>query len=226
MSNISAVSAALIKALCADSESHFWALLASAVEVHQASFQEFPVETPMHVIGDGDFTLSVHDALKVAANVLQFTDEASLNAVGTLLSAKHAALYNNRMFEIAVDKQIYGRFCPDAVPITRSEIGDHVAKLLPPDWRVQGVTTCAAYSKKHVNLPPYIPDVDYRTFDLGEPVDYSRALVVLRRAPFALEHALVLVIPSVTFGSDGVPEWRHKYITSSNVELPRIEILE
>lgn len=225
MGNVS-ISAALIKALCADSESHFWALLASAIEVHQASFQEFPVETPMHVIGDGDFTLSVHDALKVAASVLQFTDEASLNAVGTLLSAKHAALYNNRMFEIAVDKQIYGRFCPDAVPITRSEIGDHVAKLLPPDWRVQGVTTCAAYSKKHVNLPPYIPDVDYRTFDLGECVDYSRALVVLRRAPFALEHALVLVIPSVTFGSDGVPEWRHKYITSSNVKLPSIEILE
>jgi hypothetical protein len=226
MSNISATSAALIRALSADSESHFWALLASAIEVHQASFQEFPVETPMHVIGDGDFTLSVHDALKVAASVLKFTDEDSLNAVGTLLSAKHAALYNNRMFEIAVDKQIYGRFCPDAVPITRSEIGDHVAKLLPPDWRVQAVTTCAAYSKKHVNLPPYIPDVDYRTFDLGECVDYSRALVVLRRAPFALEHALVLVNPSVTFGSDGVPEWRHKYITSSNVELPRIEILE
>ena len=99
MGNVS-ISAALIKALSADSESHFWALLASAVEVHQASFQEFPVETPMHVIGDGDFTLSVHDALKVAANVLQFTDEASLNAVGTLLSAKHAALYNNRMFEL------------------------------------------------------------------------------------------------------------------------------
>lgn len=216
MGNVS-ISAALIKALCADSERHFWALLASAVEVHQASFQEFPVETPMHVIGDGDFTLSVHDALKVAASVLQFTDEASLNAVGTLLSAKHAALYNNRMFEIAVDKQIYGRFCPDAVPITRSEIGDHVAKLLPPDWRVQGVTTCAAYSKKHVNLPPYIPDVDYRTFDLGEPVDYSRALVVLQNG--ARENALVLVIPSVTFGSDGVPEWRHKYITSSNVVL-------
>ena len=223
MGNVS-ISAALIKALCADSESHFWALLASAIEVHQASFQEFPVETPMHVIGDGDFTLSVHDALKVAANVLQFTDEASLNAVGTLLSAKHAALYNNRMFEIAVDKQIYGRFCPDAVPITRSEIGDHIAKLLPPDWRVQAVTTCAAYSKKHVNLPPYIPDVDYRTFDLGECVDYSRALVVLQNG--TKEHALVLVIPSVTFGSDGVPEWRHKYITSSNVELPRIEILE
>ena len=223
MGNVS-ISAALIKALCADSESHFWALLASAIEVHQASFQEFPVETPMHVIGDGDFTLSVHDALKVAANVLQFTDEDSLNAVGTLLSAKHAALYNNRMFEIAVDKQIYGRFCPDAVPITRSEIGDHIAKLLPPDWRVQAVTTCAAYSKKHVNLPPYIPDVDYRTFDLGELVDYSRALVVLQNG--AKEHALVLVIPSVTFGSDGVPEWRHKYITSSNVKLPRIEILE
>ena len=223
MGNVS-ISAALIKALCADSERHFWALLASAVEVHQASFQEFPVETPMHVIGDGDFTLSVHDALKVAASVLQFTDEASLNAVGTLLSAKHAALYNNRMFEIAVDKQIYGRFCPDAVPITRSEIGDHVAKLLPQGWRVQGVTTCAAYSKKHVNLPPYIPDVDYRTFDLGEPVDYSRALVVLQNG--ARENALVLVIPSVTFGSDGVPEWRHKYITSSNVKLPRIEILE
>ena len=223
MGNVS-ISAALIKALSADSESHFWALLASAIEVHQASFQEFPVETPMHVIGDGDFTLSVHDALKVAANVLQFTDEASLNAVGTLLSAKHAALYNNRMFEIAVDKQIYGRFCPDAVPITRSEIGDHVAKLLPPDWSVQAVTTCAAYSKKHVNLPPYIPDVDYRTFNLGELVDYSRALVVLQNG--AKEHALVLVIPSVTFGSDGVPEWRHKYITSSNVKLPRIEILE
>ena len=223
MGNVS-ISAALIKALSADSESHFWALLASAIEVHQASFQEFPVETPMHVIGDGDFTLSVHDALKVAANVLQFTDEDSLNAVGTLLSAKHAALYNNRMFEIAVDKQIYGRFCPDAVPITRSEIGDHIAKLLPPDWNVQAVTTCAAYSKKHVNLPPYIPDVDYRTFDLGELVDYSRALVVLQNG--AKEHALVLVIPSVTFGSDGVPEWRHKYITSSNVKLPRIEILE
>ena len=223
MGNVS-ISAALIKALCADSERHFWALLASAIEVHQASFQEFPVETPMHVIGDGDFTLSVHDALKVAANVLQFTDEASLNAVGTLLSAKHAALYNNRMFEIAVDKQIYGRFCPDAVPITRSEIGDHVAKLLPPDWSVQAVTTCAAYSKKHVNLPPYIPDVDYRTFDLGEIVDYSRALVVLQNG--ARENALVLVIPSVTFGSDGVPEWRHKYITSSNVKLPSIEILE
>ena len=223
MGNVS-ISAALIKALSADSESHFWALLASAIEVHQASFQEFPVETPMHVIGDGDFTLSVHDALKVAANVLQFTDEASLNAVGTLLSAKHAALYNNRMFEIAVDKQIYGRFCPDAVPITRSEIGDHVAKLLPQGWNVQAVTTCAAYSKKHVNLPPYIPDVDYRTFDLGECVDYSRALVVLQNG--AKEHALVLVIPSVTFGSDGVPEWRHKYITSSNVKLPRIEILE
>ena len=223
MSNVS-ISAALIKALSADSESHFWALLASAIEVHQASFQEFPVETPMHVIGDGDFTLSVHDALKVAANVLQFTDEDSLNAVGTLLSAKHAALYNNRMFEIAVDKQIYGRFCPDAVPITRSEIGDHIAKLLPPDWNVQAVTTCAAYSKKHVNLPPYIPDVDYRTFNLGELVDYSRALVVLQNG--AKEHALVLVIPSVTFGSDGVPEWRHKYITSSNVKLPRIEILE
>ena len=223
MSNVS-ISAALIKALSADSESHFWALLASAIEVHQASFQEFPVETPMHVIGDGDFTLSVHDALKVAANVLQFTDEASLNAVGTLLSAKHAALYNNRMFEIAVDKQIYGRFCPDAVPITRSEICDHIAKLLPPDWNVQAVTTCAAYSKKHVNLPPYIPDVDYRTFNLGELVDYSRALVVLQNG--AKEHALVLVIPSVTFGSDGVPEWRHKYITSSNVKLPRIEILE
>ena len=223
MGNVS-ISAALIKALCADSESHFWALLASAIEVHQASFQEFPVETPMHVIGDGDFTLSVHDALKVAANVLQFTDEDSLNAVGTLLSAKHAALYNNRMFEIVVDKQIYGRFCPDAVPITRSEIGDHVAKLLPQGWNVQAVTTCAAYSKKHVNLPPYIPDVDYRTFDLGEPVDYSRALVVLQNG--ARENALVLVIPSVTFGSDGVPEWRHKYITSSNVELPRIEILE
>ena len=223
MGNVS-ISAALIKALCADSERHFWALLASAVEVHQASFQEFPVETPMHVIGDGDFTLSVHDALKVAASVLQFTDEASLNAVGTLLSAKHAALYNNRMFEIAVNAQIYGRFCPDAVPITRSEIGDHVAKLLPQGWRVQGVTTCAAYSKKHVNLPPYIPDVDYRTFDLGEPVDYSRALVVLQNG--ARENALVLVIPSVTFGSDGVPEWRHKYITSSNVKLPRIEILE
>ena len=224
MSNVSATSAALIRALNADSERHFWALLASAIEVHQASFQEFPVETPMHVIGDGDFTLSVHDALKVAANVLQFTDEDSLNAVGTLLSAKHAALYNNRMFEIAVDKQIYGRFCPDAVPITRSEIGDHVAKLLPQGWNVQAVTTCAAYSKKHVNLPPYIPDVDYRTFDLGEPVDYSRALVVLQNG--ARENALVLVIPSVTFGSDGVPEWRHKYITSSNVELPRIEILE
>ena len=223
MGNVS-ISAALIKALSADSESHFWALLASAIEVHQASFQEFPVETPMHVIGDGDFTLSVHDALKVAANVLQFTDEASLNAVGTLLSAKHAALYNNRMFEIAVDKQIYGRFCPDAVPITRSEIGDHVAKLLPQGWNVQAVTTCAAYSKKHVNLPPYIPDVDYRTFNLGELVDYSRALVVLQNG--AKEHALVLVIPSVTFGSDGVPEWRHKYITSSNVKLPRIEILE
>lgn len=223
MGNVS-ISAALIKALSADSESHFWALLASAIEVHQASFQEFPVETPMHVIGDGDFTLSVHDALKVAANVLQFTDEDSLNAVGTLLSAKHAALYNNRMFEIAVDKQIYGRFCPDAVPITRSEIGDHIAKLLPPDWNVQAVTTCAAYSKKHVNLPPYIPDVDYRTFNLGELVDYSRALVVLQNG--AKEHALVLVIPSVTFGSDGVPEWRHKYITSSNVKLPRIEILE
>ena len=223
MGNVS-ISAALIKALCADSERHFWALLASTVEVHQASFQEFPVETPMHVIGDGDFTLSVHDALKVAASVLQFTDEDSLNAVGTLLSAKHAALYNNRMFEIAVDKQIYGRFCPDAVPITRSEIGDHVAKLLPQGWRVQGVTTCAAYSKKHVNLPPYIPDVDYRTFDLGEPVDYSRALVVIQNG--ARENALVLVIPSVTFGSDGVPEWRHKYITSSNVKLPRIEILE
>ena len=164
----------------------------------------------MHVIGDGDFTLSVHDALKVAASVLQFTDEDSLNAVGTLLSAKHAALYNNRMFEIAVNAQIYDRFCPDAVPITRSEIGDHIAKLLPPDWRVQGVTTCAAYSKKRVNLPPYIPDVDYRTFDLGEPVDYSRALVVLQNG--ARENALVLVIPSVTFGSDGVPEWRHKYI--------------
>ena len=224
MGNVS-ISAALIKALSADSERHFWALLASAIEVHQASFQEFPVETPMHVIGDGDFTLSVHDALKVAANVLQFTDEDSLNAVGTLLSAKHAALYNNRMFEIAVDKQIYGRFCPDAVPITRSEIGDHIAKLLPPDWSVQAVTTCAAYSKKRVNLP-HIPDVDYRTFDFSEITDYSRALVVLRRAPFALEHALVLVIPSVTFGSDGVPEWRHKYITSSNVKLPRIEILE
>ena len=223
MGNVS-ISAALIKALSADSESHFWALLASAIEVHQASFQEIPVETPMHVIGDGDFTLSVHDALKVAANVLQFTDEASLNAVGTLLSAKHAALYNNRMFEIAVDKQIYGRFCPDAVPITRSEIGDHVAKLLPQGWNVQAVTTCAAYSKKHVNLPPYIPDVDYRTFNLGELVDYSRALVVLQNG--AKEHALVLVIPSVTFGSDGVPEWRHKYITSSNVKLPRIEILE
>ena len=223
MGNVS-ISAALIKALSADSESHFWALLASAIEVHQASFQEFPVETPMHVIGDGDFTLSVHDALKVAANVLQFTDEDSLNAVGTLLSAKHAALYNNRMFEIVVDKQIYGRFCPDAVPITRSEIGDHIARLLPPDWRVQAVTTCAAYSKKHVNLPPYIPDVDYRTFNLGELVDYSRALVVLQNG--AKEHALVLVIPSVTFGSDGVPEWRHKYITSSNVKLPRIEILE
>ena len=223
MGNVS-ISAALIKALSADSESHFWALLASAIEVHQASFQEFPVETPMHVIGDGDFTLSVHDALKVAANVLQFTDEASLNAVGTLLSAKHAALYNNRMFEIAVDKQIYGRFCPDAVPITRSEIGDHVAKLLPQGWNVQAVTTCAAYSKKHVNLPPYIPDVDYRTFNLGELVDYSRALVVLQNG--AKEHALVLVIPSVTFGSDGVPEWRHKYITSANVKLPRLEILE
>ena len=223
MGNVS-ISAALIKALSADSESHFWALLASAIEVHQASFQEFPVETPMHVIGDGDFTLSVHDALKVAANVLQFTDEASLNAVGTLLSAKHAALYNNSMFEITVDKQIYGRFCPDAVPITRSEIGDHVAKLLPQGWNVQAVTTCAAYSKKHVNLPPYIPDVDYRTFNLGELVDYSRALVVLQNG--AKEHALVLVIPSVTFGSDGVPEWRHKYITSSNVKLPRIEILE
>ena len=224
MGNVS-ISAALIKALSADSESHFWALLASAIEVHQASFQEFPVETPMHVIGDGDFTLSVHDALKVAANVLQFTDEDSLNAVGTLLSAKHAALYNNRMFEIVVNAQIYDRFCPDAVPITRSEIGDHIAKLLPPDWSVQAVTTCAAYSKKRVNLP-HIPDVDYRTFDLSEITDYSRALVVLRRAPFALEHALVLVIPSVTFGSDGVPEWRHKYITSSNVKLPRIEILE
>ena len=223
MGNVS-ISAALIKALSADSESHFWALLASAIEVHQASFQEFPVETPMHVIGDGDFTLSVHDALKVAASVLKFTDEASLNAVGTLLSAKHAALYNNRMFEITVDKQIYGRFCPDAVPITRSEIGDHVAKLLPQGWNVQAVTTCAAYSKKHVNLPPYIPDVDYRTFNLGELVDYSRALVVLQNG--AKEHALVLVIPSVTFGSDGVPEWRHKYITSSNVKLPRIEILE
>ena len=224
MSNISAISAALIKALCADSERHFWALLASAVEVHQASFQEFPVETPMHVIGDGDFTLSVHDALKVAASVLQFTDEASLNAVGTLLSAKHAALYNNRMFEIAVNAQIYGRFCPDAVPITRSEIGDHIAKLLPQGWSVKGVTTCAAYSKKRVNLPPHIQDVDYRTFDLGEPVDYSRALVVLQNG--ARENALVLVIPSVTFGSDGVPEWRHKYITSANVKLPRIEILE
>ena len=223
MGNVS-ISAALIKALCADGESHFWALLASAIEVHQASFQEFPVETPMHVIGDGDFTLSVHDALKVAANVLQFTDEASLNAVGTLLSAKHAALYNNRMFEIVVNAQIYGRFCPDAVPITRSEIGDHVAKLLPQGWNVQAVTTCAAYSKKHVNLPPYIPDVDYRTFNLGELVDYSRALVVLQNG--TKEHALVLVIPSVTFGSDGVPEWRHKYITSSNVKLPRIEILE
>ena len=223
MSNVS-ISAALIKALCADSESHFWALLASAIEVHQASFQEFPVETPMHVIGDGDFTLSVHDALKVAANVLQFTDEDSLNAVGTLLSAKHAALYNNRMFEITVDKHIYGRFCPDAVPITRSEIGDHIAKLLPQGWNVQAVTTCAAYSKKHVNLPPYIPDVDYRTFNLGELVDYSRALVVLQNG--TKEHALVLVIPSVTFGSDGVPEWRHKYITSSNVKLSRIEILE
>ena len=223
MGNVS-ISDALIKALCADSESHFWALLASAIEVHQASFQEFPVETPMHVIGDGDFTLSVHDALKVAANVLQFTDEASLNAVGTLLSAKHAALYNNRMFEIVVNAQIYGRFCPDAVPITRSEIGDHIAKLLPQGWNVQAVTTCAAYSKKHVNLPPYIPDVDYRTFNLGELVDYSRALVVLQNG--AKEHALVLVIPSVTFGSDGVPEWRHKYITSSNVKLPRIEILE
>lgn len=222
MGNVS-ISDALIKALCADSERHFWALLASTIEVHQASFQEFPVETPMHVIGDGDFTLSVHDALKVAASVLQFTDEASLNAVGTLLSAKHAALYNNRMFEIAVDKQIYGRFCPDAVPITRSEIGDHIAKLLPQGWSVQGVTTCAAYSKKRVNLP-YIPDVDYRTFDLGECVDYSRALVVLQNG--ARENALVLVIPSVTFGSDGVPEWRHKYITSSNVKLPRIEILE
>ena len=223
MRNISATSAALIRALSADSESHFWALLASAIEVHQASFQEFTVETPMHVIGDGDFTLSVHDALKIAANVLQFTDEASLNAVGTLLSARHAALYNNSMFDITVDKQIYGRFCPDVVPITRSEIGDHIAKLLPPDWRVQDVTTCAAYSKKRVNLP-CIPDVDFRAFDLGEPVDYSRALVVLQNG--AKEHALVLVIPSVTFGSDGVPEWRHKYITSSNVKLPRIEILE
>ena len=75
-----------------------------------------------------------------------------------------------------------------------------------------------------MNLPPYIPDVDYRTFNLGELVDYSRALVVLQNG--AKEHALVLVIPSVTFGSDGVPEWRHKYITSSNVKLPRIEILE
>ena len=224
MGNVS-ISAALIKALCADSERHFWALLASAIEVHQASFQEFPVETPMHVIGDGDFTLSVQDALKVAASVLKFTDEDSLNAVGTLLAAKHAALYNNRMFEIAVNAQIYDRFCPDAVPITRSEIGDHIAKLLPPDWSVKGVTTCAAYSKKRVSLP-YITDVDYRAFDFGEITDYSRALVVLQRAPFALEHALVLVIPSVTFGSDGVPEWRHKYITSSNVKLPRIEILE
>ena len=223
MSNVS-ISAALIKALCEDSERHFWALLASAVEVHQASFQEFPVETPMYVIGDGDFTLSVHDALKVAASVLKFTDEDSLNAVGTLLSAKHAALYNNRMFEIVVDKQIYGRFCPDAVPITRSEIGDHIAKLLPQGWSVKGVTTCAAYSKKRVNLPPHTPDVDYRTFDLGECVDYSRALVVLQNG--ARENALVLVIPSVTFGSDGVPEWRHKYITSANVKLTRIEILE
>ncbi len=218
------ISAALIKALCADSERHFWALLASAVEVHQASFQEFPVETPMSVIGDGDFTLSVHDALKVAASVLKFTDEDSLNAVGTLLSAKHAALYNNRMFEIAVNAQIYDRFCPDAVPITRSEIGDHIAKLLPQGWSVKGVTTCAAYSKKRVNLPPHTPYVDYRTFDLGEPVDYSRALVVLQNG--APENALVLVIPSVTFGSDGVPEWRHKYITSANVKLPLIEILE
>ncbi len=223
MSNVS-ISAALIKALCADSERHFWALLASAVEVHQASFQEFPVETPMSVIGDGDFTLSVHDALKVAASVLKFTDEDSLNAVGTLLSAKHAALYNNRMFEIAVNAQIYDRFCPDAVPITRSEIGDHIAKLLPQGWSVKGVTTCAAYSKKRVNLPPHTPYVDYRTFDLGEPVDYSRALVVLQNG--APENALVLVIPSVTFGSDGVPEWRHKYITSANVKLPLIEILE
>jgi hypothetical protein len=150
-----------------------------------------------------------------------------LNAVGTLLSAKHAALYSSplKMFDISVNAQIYGRFCPDAVPITRSEIGDHVTKLLPPGWRVQGVTTCAAYTKKRVSLP-CTPGADFRAFDLGEPVDYSRALVVLRRAPFALEHALVLVIPSVTFGSDGVPEWRHKYITSSNVKLPRIEILE
>ena len=225
MSNVS-ISAALIKALCADSERHFWALLASAIEVHQASFQEFPVETPMHTIGDGDFTLSVRDALQIAANALKFTDADSLNAVGTLLSAKHAALYNNpvKMFEIAVNAQIYGRFCPDAVPITRSEIGDHIAKLLPQGWSVQGVTTCAAYSKKRVNLPPHTPYVDYRTFDLGEPVDYSRALVVLQNG--ARENALVLVIPSVTFRSDGVPEWRHKYITSANVKLPRIEILE
>ena len=223
MSNISATSAALIRALSADSESHFWALLASAIEVHQASFQEFPVETPMHVIGDGDFTLSVHDALKVAANVLQFTDEASLNAVGTLLSAKHAALYNNRMFEIVVNAQIYGRFCPELVPTSRSEIGDHVAKLLPQGWRVHGVTTCAAYTERAVTLP-FIHNVDFRAFDLGEPVDYSQALVFLQNG--AKEHARVLVIPSVTFGSDGVPEWRHKYITSSNVKLPRIEILE
>ena len=225
MRNISATSAALIRALSADSESHFWALLASAIEVHQASFQEFPVETPMHVIGDGDFTLSVHDALKIAANVLQVTDEASVNAVGTLLSARHAALYSSplKMFDITVDKQIYGRFCPDVVPITSSEIGDHVTKLLPPGWRVQDVTTCAAYTKKRVSLP-CTPGADFRAFDLGEPVDYSQALVFLQNG--AKEHARVLVIPSVTFGSDGVPEWRHKYITSSNVKLPRIEILE
>jgi hypothetical protein len=224
MSNVS-ISAALIKALSADSERHFWALLASAIEVHQASFQEFPVETPMHVIGDGDFTLSVHDALKVAASVLKFTDEASLNAVGTLLSAKHAALYNSpiKMFDISVNAQIYGRFCPDAVPITRSEIGDHVTKLLPPGWRVQGVTTCAAYTKKRVSLP-CTPGADFRAFDLGEPVDYSRALVVLQNG--AKEHALVLVIPSVTFGSDGVPEWQHKYLTLDDVKLPRIKILK
>lgn len=225
MSNISAISDALITALSSDSERHFWALVASAVEVHQASFQEFPVETPMHVIGDGDFTLSAHDALKAAASVLKFTDEDSLNAVGTLLSAKHSTLYSNpvKMFEIAVNAQIYDRFCPDAVPITRSEIGDHIAKLLPQGWSVQAVTTCAAYSKKRVNMP-HIPDVDYRTFDFSEPVDYSRALVVLQNG--ARENALVLVIPSVTFGSDGVPEWRHKYVTTANVKLPRIEILE
>jgi hypothetical protein len=165
----------------------------------------------------------VHDALKVAASALKFTDEDSLNAVGTLLSAKHAALYNNRMFEISVNAQIYGRFCPELVPTSRSEIGDHVAKLLPQGWRVHGVTTCAAYTKKRVSLP-CTPDVDFRTFDLGEPVDYSQALVVLQNG--AKEHARVLVIPSVTFGSDGVPEWQHKYLTSSNVKLPRIEILE